>query len=165
MFTNQEIVAVIFRFINFAALIGITIYAFKKYALPDILLSIARKKNKQDTLYKQQADLEKQQHNLDILLQKDTMECGVFRTKIDIWKKNVALEQAQREQERDKVIQRVKQRFAQHALQKEQQRIQTIVTKAVVEDIEKSLSKYFQKQQHSNDYLNSILQLMNERTS
>jgi hypothetical protein len=165
MFTNQEFIALIFRLINFAALIGVTVYLFKKYALPDILLTIAHQQNHQDSLYKQQADLEKQQYTLDILLQKDAKECDAFRSRIDIWKKNVALEHKQHEQEREKLLKLVKQRLEHHALQKEQQRVQTSVTQAIVRDIEKSLSLYFQDPQHSNEYLNSILHLMNERTS
>ncbi|HLJ31948.1 MAG TPA: hypothetical protein VKU36_05915 [Candidatus Babeliales bacterium] len=165
MFTNQEMIAIAFRLINFAAVIGGAVFLFKKYALSDILLDIAHQQNKQDCLYKQQTDLEMQQHTLDILLQKDAQECNTFRARIDMWKKNVALEHMQREQERNKMMQLLAQRLEQQALQKEHYRVQTLVTHAIAHDIEKSLSTYFQDEKHGNDYLNSILQRMNENAS
>ena len=165
MFTNQEMIAIAFRLINFVTLAGGAIFLFKKYALPDVLLNIAQQHNKQNALYKQQAELEKQQQSLDILLQKDALECNIFRTRIDTWKKNVALEHMQREQERNKMIKLLLQRLEQHARYREEQRVQNIVTRAIAHDIETSLSEYFKNDEQGNEYLNSILQFMNERAS
>src|SRR5258707_15333633 len=107
MFINQEVIGIFFRLLNFITLIGVGFILFKKYAIPDLLLSIARKQNKQDSLYAQQTMLEKQQHNLDALLKEESLQCQESRSKIDRWKKNVTLEHEYYEKKRNYIIQAV----------------------------------------------------------
>jgi|GEM_PF-1863821 len=165
MFTNQDIIAIIFRLINFAALVGGSLFLFKKHVMPDLLLEIEKKKNAEESLFLQQAILEKQQRALDTLLKKESLQCEQFRLKIDEWKRVVAIEANEREKERNDIMDMVNQRIAHNAAQKEQVRIQKIITKTVVTDLEKSLSSYFKEPQQGTEYLSSILQFMNERVS
>lgn len=164
MFTNQDIIAIVFRLINFVALIGIGFFLFKKHILPDLLLSLTRKKENQDFLSAQQASFEKQQFHLDVLLKEDALMCQDFRTKIDIWKKAVALESDYHQKERNNIMATVKQRLAHNALQQEHSRVQNIVIHNVAIDLEKSLSAHFKDQKQGSAYLNSILQFMDEKT-
>ena len=165
MFTNQDIVAIAFRLINFITLIGVIFFLFKKHIMPDLLLNIAKKKEAQDSLFLQQAILEKQQLNLDILLKEESLQCEEFRLKIDEWKKIVTVEYDCREKEHKKTIAIVRKRITRNALQREQSRIQNIVTHAVVTDLEKSLSLHFHDPKQSSEYLNSILHFMDEKIS
>ena len=130
-----------------------------------IWLGIENNKNKQNSLFLQQANLEKQQLNLDALLKKESVLCEQFRSKIDEWKRVVTLEHDHREKEYNKTVSLVRKRITHNALQREQSRVQNIVTHAVVADLEKSLSLYFQNSQQSSEYLNSIITFMNERVS
>ena len=165
MFINQEVVAIFFRLVNFIALITVGFILFKKYILPDLLLSIARKKNKQDSLYTRQSALEKQQYNLDILLKEESLQCEELKAKIDAWKKNVALEQESFGKKCHDIMQAVVKRRAHNAVQHERQQLQAAVTRVLATDIEKSLGHYFKDPQHGDEYLNSILHFMNERLS
>lgn len=165
MFTNQDIIAIVFRLINFFTLIGISLFLFKKHLMPDLFLSIAKKKEAQDLLFLQQTTLEKQQLNLDALLKEESLQCDDFRVKIDEWKKAVILECDAREKEHNKTRAIAQQRIVHTALLREQSRVQNIVTHAVVTDLEKSLILHFQDPHQKSDYLNSILHLMNERVS
>lgn len=165
MFTNQDIIAVLFRLINFATLIGIGFFLFKKHIMPDLLASIIRKKEHLDSLSAQQAALEKQQLALDTFLKEDILLCAQFRSKIDTWKKAVALETTNYEKEQTKTLSACNRRASIIALQREHKRVQTIVTHAVINDLKKSLSLHFKEQKQSSDYLNSIITFMNERTS
>ncbi len=165
MFSNQDIIVIAFKLINFAALIGVGFFLFKKHVLPDLLLSIARKKNKQDSLFLQQTNLEKQQFNLDIQLKEDAAQCEAFRAKIDEWKKVVAQQHNQLTKEHEYMVVLVRKRMEHTATQREQKRIQKIVAHAVVAQLQKSLSQYFEKPQESSEYLNSIIDFMNERIS
>lgn len=164
MFTNQDIIAIVFKLINFIALIGIGFFLFKKYIMPDLILSLTRKKEDQDFLFAQQAALEKQQVNLDTFLKEDSVMCQQFREKIDIWKKAVALESEHYEKERTDTMVMVNKRRAHNAEQYQQSQIQNIVTHAVVIKLEKSLSLYFKNEKHDDEYLNAILRFMDERT-
>ena|SRR6266404_5989225 len=165
MFTNQDMIVIAFKLINFIALLGVGFFLFKKYALPDLLQSIARKKNKQESLFLQQTHLEKQQVNLDTLLKDDAIQCEKFRSNIDEWKKVVAQEQVHLEKESNITLASVHKRIEHTAMLREQQRIQKIVTHAVVERLETSLSAHFQHAQQNNEYLNTIIDFMNERVS
>ncbi|HLW73293.1 MAG TPA: hypothetical protein VKR54_04575 [Candidatus Babeliales bacterium] len=164
MFTNQDIIAIVFRLINFIALIGIGFFVFKKYIMPDLLLSLTRKKENQDFLFAQQAALEKQQLNLDALLKEDSVMCQEFRTKIDVWKKAVALESERHEKEQINTMAMVNKRRAHNAAQHQQKQIQNSVTHAVVIKLEKSLSLYFKNEKHNDEYLSAIVRFMDERT-
>lgn len=165
MFTNQDIVVIAFKLINFAALLGVGFFLFKKYVLPDLLLSIARKKNKHDSLFLQQTHLEKQQLSLDSLLKEDAAQCEKFRSNIDEWKKVVAQHHNSLEKKQANTLFLVHKRMEQNALLREQHRVQKIVTHAVVERLEKSLSDHFQTPEHNSQYLDAIIEFMNERVS
>lgn len=165
MFTNQDIIAIAFRLINFAALLSVGFILFKKHVMPDLFLSIARKKEMQDSLFLQQTHLEKQQLNLDILLKTDALQCEKFRSKIDEWKKAVALEREYQEKEHNNTVAIVHKRMAYNAIQREHSRVKNIITQTVVADVKKSLSTQFKDQQQGSAYLNSILHFMDERIS
>jgi hypothetical protein len=165
MFSNQDIFVIAFKLINFAALIGVGFFLFKKHVLPDLLLSIARKKNKQDSLFLQQTNLEKQQIKLDTQLKEDAAQCQAFRTKIDEWKKVVAQEGNILKKEHENMVMAIRKRTEHTILQREQQRIQKIVARTVVANLETSLSDHFKKPQESSEYLNAIIGFMNERVS
>lgn len=165
MFSNQDVIVIAFKLINFAALIGAGFYLFKRHALPDLLLSIARKQNKQDSLFLQQTNLEKQQIKLDVQLKEDAAQCQGFRTKIDEWKKVVAQEGNILKKEHETMLQVMRKRTERTFLQREQQRIQKHVAHTVVQKLETSLSDHFKKTEESSDYLNSIIDFMNERVS
>jgi hypothetical protein len=165
MFTNQDIIAIVFRLINFTALLGVSLYLFKKHVMPDLLMDIENKKEAENSLFLQQGLLEKQQLNLDILLKEDALQCEKFRLKIDEWKKVVTADYEYREKEHNNMMTIVNKRIAHNAVQREQSRIQNIVTHAVVIDLEKSLSLHFHDSKESSEYLNSILHFMNEKLS
>lgn len=165
MFSNQDIVVIAFKLINFAALIGVGFFLFKKHILPDLLLSIARKKNKHDSLFLQQANLEKQQLQLDIQLKEDAAQCQAFRSNIDEWKKVVAQENNLLKKEHEHLLMLLRKRTEHALLQREQQRIQKIVAHTVVDRLEKSVTHHFEKPQESSQYLDAIIDFMNERIS
>jgi len=164
MFTNQDIVAIIFKLINFIALLGIGFFLFKKHIMPDLLASIIRKKENQNALSAQQVALEKQQLNLDALLKEDSLLCAEFRSKIDEWKKAVTLEFEFDEKERNKALIASNKRTTSIATQREHDYVQKIVTHAVVTDLKKSLTLHFENQKQGSEYLNSIFHFMDERT-
>ena len=165
MFTNLDIVVILFRLINFIALCSIGFFLFKKHIMPDLLASIIRKKEHQDSLSAQQVALEKQQLALDTFLKEDILLCAEFRSKIDTWKAAVILESTLHETEKNKTIIAYNKRANIIAQQREYTRIQKIVTHAVITDLKNSLSLHFKDKKQNIAYLNSIFNFMNERAS
>jgi hypothetical protein len=165
MFSNQDIIVIAFKLINFVTLLGVGFFLFKKHVLPGLLLSIARKKNKQDSLFLQQDSLEKQQRNLDILLQEDAAQCENFRTNIDEWKKVVSQEHNKLTKEHENMLVVLRKRREHTATQREQKRIQNIVAHTVTQQLQTSLSDHFAKTKKSSEYLDAIIDFMNKRVS
>ncbi len=165
MFINQSFVAIIFKFINFFALIALACYAYKKYLKADILSSIEKKETDYQDLLTQQITLENKQRDLDLLLRQETLQCQDFRSKIDEWKKVVILEREKQEKEHGALVTIIKKRNAEVFLKREQQRIQNNIIDSVTADLEKSLSHDFKNSKIGTDYLNSIMHFMNEKIS
>jgi hypothetical protein len=165
MFSNQDAVVIAFKLINFIAALGVGFFLFKKHVLPGLLLSIARKKNKQDSLFLQQDNLEKQQRNLDILLQEDAAQCESFRTNINAWKSVVTQEHTQLKKEHDTMLVILRKRREHAAMQREQKHIQNIVAHTVIQQLQTSLSDHFAKAEKSSEYLDAIIDFMNKRVS
>jgi len=165
MFINQSFVAIIFKFINFFAIIALACYAYKKYLKADILASIEKKETDYQYLLTQQISLENKQKDLDLLLKQETLECQDFRSKIDEWKKVVTLEQEKQEQDNKALMTIIKKRNIEVSLKKEHRRIQNNIIDSVTADLEKSLSHDFKNSKLGTDYLNSIVYFMNEKIS
>ena len=165
MFINQDIVAIVFRIINFILIIGIASFVFKKYLKDNLLFLIAQKITKHNCLLTQQTTLEKQQSDLDALLKKELLMCKEFKLKIDEWKKTVILERQTQEHQSTLAMEAFKKRHAFIALNKENERVKNIVAQAVIGDLETSLSLYFEDQKNNTEYLNAIVHFMDERIS
>ncbi len=163
MFINQNIVSVVFRLINFFALIGLFVYLFKKHAMPEVSFAINKDIADHDFLHTQQISLEKQQAALDALLKEEALLCQQFKTKIDEWNRIVTQNNEQREQERNQDLTALKKRTADRTEQIAHNRIQNQIIDAVVVDTEKSLTHHFSQDASGKEYLNGILDFMTER--
>jgi hypothetical protein len=163
MFINYNIVAIIFKLINFIALLSITFLIFKKYIMPNIVAGIIRKKEHQASLSAQQANLEKQQISLDTFLKEDILLCAEFRSKIDKWKKTVTLETESYKKEHSKILINSTKRTETIATQREHNHVKKIVTHAVINNIKTSLSTHFKNEKQSSEYLNSIFNFMDKK--
>lgn len=165
MFINENIVAILFRLINFAALIAAAMFLYKKYIKCDLLCMIAEQKASHEHLYEQQLSFEQQQVALDTLLKEESVLCKNFRTKIDEWKKVTTLEQEVAQKIHAQELIAGKQRAATIAENREQEKIRTIVTQNVATNLQKTLSLHFKDAQKNADYLKAITHFMDERAS
>src|SRR5204862_2083632 len=149
MFINPRFVAIIFKFINFFAIIGLGLFIFKKYFKTDILFSITKKEMHHQDLLTQQAILKDQQRSLALVQQEEMIQCQNFKSKIDEWKRVVISEQQKQAKEHDALLSIIKKRNTEVALKKENQRLQNNIIDLVVSDLEKSVSNDFKSSQKS----------------
>ena len=165
MFINQSFVAIVFKLINFFAIIGLGFFIFKKYLKTDLLSSIAKKETDHQDLLSQQIMLENKQRDLDLLIKEETIQCQNFQSKIDEWKATVLREQDKQEKEQSNLAFVIKKRKKDIAVKKENQRVQKIIFTSVITDVEKSLASDFKDFKKGTDYLNAIVHFMNEKIS
>jgi hypothetical protein len=164
MFTNQDIVAIFFKLANFAALIGLSVYLFKKQIKPDITALIDQQEANQESLLLEQNDLEKQQLSLDQLLKEETILCEQFRIKIDTWKTTVTQSDEQQEKKQIETIDKLNKQIAHRNVYTQQTNIQDSVIDAITVSMQKSLTDHFKNEQHVAEYFNSILTFMDEKS-
>lgn len=165
MFINQTIIVIFFKFLNLFALAGIAFFLFTRCIKSNLLAHITEKELEKENLRTQQLTLEKQQQELDTLLQEETMQCQDFRSKIEVWRNVVAREQEIQEKEHGDMTLVIKKRATDIALHKENERVKSIVIKTVAEDLEKSLTHTFTDPHKNAGYLTSIVQFMKENVS
>jgi len=165
MFISQTIIAIVFRLINFFIFIGLAIYAFKKYAMPTISILMAKKRAEKEFLLSQQISFEKKQHELDELIKKETALCESLKIKINEWRRIAERDCQDKAKERIEQAVRVEKKNYKRAELRERARVQEVVLTTVVSDLSESLPHHFQKESVGNEYINSILQFMDERES
>lgn len=97
---TPDIVSIIFRLINFGALIGLGIYLFKRFALNDIRLQISKKQQKLADLSLQNQLLKEQAKSMDFTLAEQQSVSRGLLQKIDLWAMLISHQENAREQEK-----------------------------------------------------------------
>jgi hypothetical protein len=163
MFINESIVAILFRLINFVALIAVAVFIYRKYIKCDLLCMIAEQKASHEHLYEQQLSFEQQQVALDTLLKEEAVLCKNFRIKIDEWKKAITLEHEMTQKAHAQELVAAQERAATIAANREQEKMRTRVTQEVAANLQRNLSHYFKDTPKNSDYLDAIVRFMDER--
>src|SRR5579872_1843531 len=97
MFINQLLNAVFFRLLNFAIIICLGIYIFRKYARPFLYSLMVQKEVEKENLLDERMQLEHQQKEIDHLIKKDFLLSEDLKGKVTVWNNVVAREHEQQE--------------------------------------------------------------------
>jgi hypothetical protein len=165
MFTNQIIIAVIFRLINFGIVIGLATYLFKKHGLPLIDTIMAQKDAERELLLSQQLLLEQKQAELDDLIKQDIILCESLKVKINEWRDVVAQEQSAQEKDHLKRSETLATKRRKKSELLARVCLQKTVAASVLADLQRSLTDRFEKDDVGEAYLDSMVQAINERVS
>ncbi len=104
---DEQIIAFIFKIVNFFVFIGLGVYFFKKYALRKIITGIAREESFARGLFNRQQELEQQQYALDQTIVKEEAFCLALKKKINLWNHQVGKElkkQQQKQEEQTQIV-------------------------------------------------------------
>lgn len=97
---ESDIVSIVFRLLNFGALIALGIYLFKRYLLGSITLQIAKRQQKLADLSLQNQLLKDQTKAMDFTFAEQQAVSRVLLQKIDVWKALVSQRMLERDQEK-----------------------------------------------------------------
>lgn len=98
---TTNIVAIVFRLINFGAFIALAVYLFKNYALSGITLQISKRQQKLADLALQNQRLKEQTKTTESsIANEQTVSHGLLQ-KIDLWKTLVSQHMLERDQEKE----------------------------------------------------------------
>jgi len=162
MTINGEIIAIIFRLINFLILIALGIYCFKKYALELIRADMSSEQEHLDGLKAQAEELQQEKRNLEKGIKEDARACSLLREKITTW--HIAAEQELHafKAEREGRIEIVKARAEKQAQTIELYRRQRIIVPAAIEKAQTLLEKTFASKDRAHSYVQQVIAKMEE---
>lgn len=163
MFISQLLTNIFFRILNFGIVIGIAAYSIKRYLLPVIHSMMTKQEAEREYLLSQHTILENQQAELDELMSRDNALCESFKLKVDEWKRISEHEQKIREKKRADLCHAYmdKNRKKQQII--EQDRLHALMAVRVVDELEQSLTTYFHTDEIGDEYLDNVIQRIQER--
>ena len=162
MFTSHAIIGIFFRLLNFALLIGLFVYLFKKYGKSVFVELLAKKDADRESLLSEQTILEKKQSELDLLLAQEVRDCEKLREKIDVWKTVVDNEKALHEKEYEKIRMLADKKGMLRAAQAEQEHIRLMVLDELIPQLRNSLGTHFQEEKNGRAYTDAIVRFMDK---
>lgn len=160
MFWNETIIAIIFRLVNFAVLIALFIYLFKKYALLTITNRVAQKEALLQALYNQQQLLEKQQYALDKHVDQEAALCAELKEKVSRWKDLIDQKIVMREQERVNHIELLEKKTKYHVKSYAVSIANKRILTASGQQAQQSLVKQFVDKKVGQDFIQPIIDFM-----
>jgi len=164
MFTSEMIVAIFFRIINFAILIGFATYAFKKYGIPKLIILIAKKEAEYDSLLNRQLSLEESQFDFDKKIEKEARLCEQLKEKIGKWRTIVSADREVQKNRQFTRIEMLHKSMEQKMEKYRQDQIKDLVHGTLTIRLEKSLSHHFETAQNGHVYLEEIVRFMDKST-
>jgi hypothetical protein len=162
MTINGEIIAIIFRLINFSALIALCVYFFKKYGLEVIRADMSAEQERLDGLRARAAELQQEKRNLEKGIKEDARACSLLKEKITTWHIVAESESDAHRADRDKRIEIVKKRAEQQAQAIEFYRAQRIMVPAALEKARTLLESKFAAKNRVHDYVQQVIATMEE---
>jgi hypothetical protein len=162
MFTNNPIIGIFFRLFNFAILIGLFVYLFKKYGKAVFVELLEKKDADRALLLSEQATLEKKQSELDLLIAQEIRDCEKLREKIDIWKTVVDNEKALYEKEYEKIGILAEKKGMLRAEQTQQEYIRSMVLERLIPQLHNTLTDHFQEEENGRAYTEAIVRFMDK---
>lgn len=158
MITMTEATAIFFRLLNFALLIGVLIYIYKKYIHASLQQAVRQKQIHKEGLQHKENTLQEEWHQLAVHQQAADAYIAQLKERIAVWQQYIQEQQQRREREHQQQCLKQKERIAvQHSyIQSEQ--LKRLVVPEAVEQATKELQKQFASPEAQRQFIASITQ-------
>ncbi len=158
--SNSEIINIIFRFINFAIVIFLIIYVFKKYLLSVIKKQILEKNEKFIRLKERYFELVKKYSNLDkeIINQKESSNNLI--NKINVWNNFVDNQIKDKNVQQDKIKLKLNEKFKKMEQKILKDHITEKIVPEAIQEAKNKLEKEFQIDDNALKYQNNLIELL-----
>ena len=100
MFVDTIVIGIFFKILNFAIIIGCTVYLFKYYAQDSLQQMRDEKEDEFKRLRAQKVDVRRHNKNLDVQLEEQQELCKRLKHNVSIWKKIVLQQKEDTKRER-----------------------------------------------------------------
>ena len=159
MSTNQFI-AVLFKFINFAAVIGVGVYLYKRYAPSMIYQKIDEKKELLDGLAQENLTLTNAQSVISQEIKNQEELKHLLHQKIELWNRMFAKQASIREQEKELVEKKLKLKAVKQSAYLAELYVQKITLPLARQDALNFLQTEYAQDQMGTKYNDQVLNFM-----
>ncbi len=118
MNTYEQVVNIVFRLLNFVAIISLAVYVFKAYVLDLVKQQMADQEATERGMQLQRDAMARRQEEITGEIDQDAQLCMELKQRVDRWRRVIDTQQAQQKKEQEKCMQRLQQ-----ALQKKVERL------------------------------------------
>jgi len=159
----HEIVAIIFRLINFTILIAAAVYLFKRYALSWIQEQIVGKVSEIDQLQSQVQMLDAQKKDSEQAIINQKKLYHTLYHKMEQWNKSFTIVKNQRDQEKENIM-----RSLQHKVVQQQNYIalshaQKKILPVAISNARQILTDEFRSEARAHQFIGSLIKYMGEQ--
>lgn len=157
MCIHEELLAIIFRLVNFGILIFLCVYAFRRYLLPVLKDQMHQEQEEQSNIKERHKEIRKQKRILTTFSDDQEKLCVFLQEKVRQWRRVEDDLMRKRELEKDKRILFLKERVVSQELEfARQQMLHTIAPKAI-ESAQDELQKKFNTSDVQRVYEHAII--------
>jgi len=164
MLIHEELLAVIFRLVNFGVLVFISVYLFKRYVLPFVNDQMKNELAEDMAIKDRHKEIRQQEKAVAAFAQEQDKACRMLKEKVHRWRRVQDDYVHRRAQERERRIRYLNDRVARQELEFAQQKVMKEALPQAVANARQSLQHKFSLLDQRRLYINEIIaQISKER--
>ncbi len=157
MFVHKELLAVIFRLVNFGILAYICVYLFKRYILPMIKDQMRREQEEQRTIKERHKEIRKQEKIVTAFAYDQEKLCRILQEKVNRWRRVQEDYEQKRVHEKERRIRFLQDRVMCQEQEFERQHMLRLIVPRAVDTVERTLHATFKSPDQGRVYIQDII--------
>jgi hypothetical protein len=160
MFAGESIISIVFRFLNFGVLLGLAVYAFRRYANPFLRAQIGAKDAALYALKQQRDELKSQVRVLELQAHQHDAQRLSMRLKLERWQEVWQSQERLRYEEKQRLTTLLTKKAELQAQTRMLDQLQRNIFPAVLAQSRTALQNYFEHPEHEHKFTEQLLTFM-----
>lgn len=157
MMQSAEIIAIVFRIINFGVIVALIAYLFKSRVLPIIRNRIQNQIDQSQALTVQQETLTKQHQQLLQNLASDEQAVINLKKRVDKWSQVIKQEFAEQQIQKERQCEYVQKQIERREFERVQSKALEVITRTAIEEVEQKMQNVLADQNKSQEYFAHLI--------
>ncbi len=155
---DKQIILIVFRLLNFAVLLGMVVYLWKKYGRSLVVSEYEKEHESLKSLSTMHTVLHKQERDLQKIFTADTHERSTLKERLFIWREAIQKEQDELALEKEKRMQALNDRMNDQVKRVSEYRLYQQLQKEVIEQVRDRLRTEYATDAKQQEVLKSVMQ-------
>ncbi len=165
MSTYAQVITIIFRLLNFVALIGLAVYVFKAYLLDRVKQQMADQEATERGMQLQRDAMARRQEEITGEIDQDAQLCMELKQRVDRWRRVIDTQQVQQKKEQEERTQRLQQALQEKMERLVYNRVLKKVMPRALADAAVQLGEKYSDTQQGRLFTNAIITHLERRGS